>query len=69
MKNNLKKGMAEVEEKQKKALTLSIEDLSALPDDDLFLAVIARTENNRACSSIFLTDLQSLYAVPLKQIC
>ena len=45
IKKNLKNGMAEFEEKQKKALTLSIEDLSALSDDDLFLAVIARTEN------------------------
>ena len=45
MKKSLKNGMAEFEEKQKKALTLSIEDLSALSDDDLFLAVIARTEN------------------------
>ena len=45
MKKSFKKGMAEFEEKQKNALSLSIEDLSALPDDDLFLAVIARTEN------------------------
>ena len=45
MKKALKKSMEEFEEKQKKALSLSVDALSALPDEDLILAVIARIEN------------------------
>ena len=44
MKKQLKKSVAESIEKDAQSLTMSANELSALSDDDLFFAVLARTE-------------------------
>ena len=44
MKKQLKNSMAEYEKKQVQSLSMSAEELTALSDDDLLFAVIARTE-------------------------
>lgn len=44
MKKQLKNSMAEYERKQVQSLSMSAEELTALSDDDLLFAVIARTE-------------------------
>ena len=44
MKKQLKNSIAEYEKKQVQSLSLSSEELTALSDDDLLFAVIARTE-------------------------
>ncbi len=44
MKKQFKNSMAEYEKKQVQSLSMSAEELTALSDDDLLFAVIAKTE-------------------------
>ena len=45
LKKELKKSIAEAKENEARYLAMSLEDLSALSDDELFHAIVSRTEN------------------------